>query len=99
MANATPTVDLTRAAADARIGRQLYEQTCVVCHGEDGLGGHGGGAPLDKVGGFDAVVDVVRSGRNYMPEFSTLLMPEQIRDIAAYVAERFAAGGDGAATP
>ena len=24
-------------------------ETCVICHGEDGLGGHGGGAPLDNV--------------------------------------------------
>jgi alcohol dehydrogenase (cytochrome c) len=93
-APATPAVDLTEAAADVRNGRRLYEQTCVVCHGEDGRGGHGGGAPLDRLGGFAAVVDVVTYGRNYMPEFSTSFRPEEIRDLAAYVAGTLARAAD-----
>ena len=31
-----------------RRGQALFEQACVVCHGDDGKGGHGGGAPLDQ---------------------------------------------------
>ena len=27
-------------------GKRLYTQACAVCHGDDGKGGHGGGAPL-----------------------------------------------------
>jgi quinohemoprotein ethanol dehydrogenase len=85
-----PGRDLSHAAADRDNGRRIFEQTCVICHGADGKGGHGGGAPLDRVEGFDAVVETVSVGRNYMPEFASLLLPEQIRDVAAYVAERLA---------
>jgi alcohol dehydrogenase (cytochrome c) len=87
---APPPADLSRAAADLASGRELFGRTCAVCHGDDGMGGHGGGAPLNKVAGFDFVVRTVSEGRNYMPEFSTLYSPEQIRDIAAYVLQRFA---------
>jgi mono/diheme cytochrome c family protein len=75
------------AAADRANGRRVYEQTCVICHGEDGLGGHGGGAPLNDVPNAAAVIDVVTAGRNNMPALATLLTPVEIRDVAAYVAE------------
>ena len=78
------------AAADAANGRRVYDETCVICHGEDGLGGHGGGAPLDNVPNAAAVIDVVTAGRNSMPSFSDLLTPADIRDVAAYVAEHLA---------
>jgi alcohol dehydrogenase (cytochrome c) len=81
------------AAADATNGKRIYEQTCVICHGEDGLGGHGGGAPLNAVADAAAVVDVVTAGRNSMPSFVTLLTPVDIRDVAAYVAETLATQG------
>jgi len=81
---------VTSAAADIQAGRQVYETTCVVCHGEDGMGGHGGGAPLDKVTGVGSVVDIVTNGRNYMPGLAALLTPEQISAVAAYVVDEFA---------
>jgi mono/diheme cytochrome c family protein len=90
--NASPAtaVDLTLAAADLPAGQRVFEQTCVICHGEDGTGGHGGGAPLDRSNDFVAVAATIRDGRNSMPAFSTLLTPAQIRDVAAFVAERIA---------
>lgn len=90
MTVAPPAADLAYAAADRGSGRRVFQETCVVCHGDDGQGGHGGGAPLDRVAGFGAVVETVRDGRNYMSEFGSVRSPEQIRDVAAYVAERFA---------
>jgi mono/diheme cytochrome c family protein len=36
------------------------------------------------------VAATIRDGRNSMPAFSTLLTPAQIRDVAAFVAERIA---------
>jgi mono/diheme cytochrome c family protein len=90
LAAATPaTAQLTHAAANRSNGREVFLGTCAVCHGEDGLGGHGGGPPLNAVQSFEAVVETARDGRNYMPEFGSLLSPEQLRDVAAYVAERF----------
>jgi mono/diheme cytochrome c family protein len=78
------------AVADAGNGRRVYDETCVICHGEDGLGGHGGGAPLDNVPNAAFVVDIVTAGRNNMPALGTLLTQTQIRDVAAYVAEHLA---------
>jgi mono/diheme cytochrome c family protein len=57
----------------------------VICHGEDGRGGHGGGAPLDGVRDVAFAMQIVGGGRNNMPPFSTALTPEQIRDVSAYV--------------
>jgi mono/diheme cytochrome c family protein len=85
----SPVVEVAATAAAIQTGRQVYEQTCVVCHGEDGMGGHGGGAPLDKVQGADSVVDIVTNGRNYMPALTALLSAEEIRAVAAYVVAEF----------
>jgi mono/diheme cytochrome c family protein len=40
-----------------------------VCHGDDGKGGHTGGAPLDKMRDLDAAIATVTNGRNNMPPF------------------------------
>jgi mono/diheme cytochrome c family protein len=63
----------------------------VLCHGEDGRGGHGGGAPLDHLRDVAAAMQVVGGGRNNMPPFSTAFTPEQIRDVATYVVTTLAA--------
>ena len=62
-----------------------------MCHGDDGKGGHTGGAPLDKVRDLDAAIQTVTNGRNTnMPPFRTAFTPEQIRDVSAYVVETLA---------
>jgi mono/diheme cytochrome c family protein len=83
------------AAANLDAGKRLYEQACVACHGADGKGGHGNGAPLDSVKDLTAVVQTVTVGRNGMPPFSATFTPEQIRDISAYVMNNLAAGRSG----
>jgi quinohemoprotein ethanol dehydrogenase len=77
--------------ADLASGQQVYEQACVICHGEDGKGGHGGGAPLVGAKDLPAVIQTVTAGRNDMPPFRTSFTPEQIRDVSAYVIEAMAA--------
>jgi mono/diheme cytochrome c family protein len=72
------------------LGKQLYEQACVVCHGADGKGGHGVGAPLTGVTDVAAAVRTVTSGRNSMPPFSMSFTPEQIRDVSGYVVSALA---------
>jgi alcohol dehydrogenase (cytochrome c) len=75
------------AEANLERGKQLYTQACVVCHGEDGKGGHGIGAPLVGVTDLAAAIQTVSAGRNSMPPFGTTFMPEQTRDVSAYVVQ------------
>ena len=93
-ANAAATVAAASAAAlgagDLASGAELYEQACVVCHGSDGKGGHGGGAPLNRVVDRAAAIATVSGGRNNMPAFGAVYTPEQIRDVSAYVLDALA---------
>jgi alcohol dehydrogenase (cytochrome c) len=82
---ATAAVDL--GPADSAPGAETYRQTCLPCHGEDGQGGHGGGAPLVGVVDTAAVVRTVTDGQNNMPSFATALSAKQIIDVSAYVVE------------
>jgi alcohol dehydrogenase (cytochrome c) len=87
-AGARTQVDLSLAGADLASGETLYVQACVPCHGPDGQGGHGGGAPLARVTDFGSAVQTIGLGRNNMPAFAGSLTAEQIRDVGAYVVQR-----------
>jgi quinohemoprotein ethanol dehydrogenase len=77
----------TPRMADANLveGKRLFGQVCAACHGDDGNGGHTGGAPLGGVRDLAAAIQTVTAGRNDMPPFRTAFTPEQIRDVSAYV--------------
>jgi quinohemoprotein ethanol dehydrogenase len=81
-------VSATQGDADAAKGLQVYETTCMFCHGEQGEGGQGGGKPLVDARDPLFVVQTVSEGRKDMPTFSGALTVEQIRDVAAYVATK-----------
>lgn len=66
-------------------GAQIYQQACLPCHGADGRGGHGGGAPLDRTSDLALVRSVVRDGRNNMPPFAAALSAEQIEAVSNFV--------------
>src|SRR5690606_19232371 len=86
-----PTASTTpQGAADVANGRRVYESACGFCHGETGEGGHGGGPTLAAVTSAAAASRIVAEGRNDMPAFGDTLTPEQIRDVAAFVATQFA---------
>jgi alcohol dehydrogenase (cytochrome c) len=89
---AGPAVAALPQGADANLaeGRRLFTQACVVCHGEDGKGGHGAGAPLVELRDVVATMQTVTAGRNDMPSFRSMLTPDQIRDVSAYVVEELA---------
>lgn len=76
---------LPSGTPDLAAGRMLYQQACLPCHGADGQGGHGGGAPLRQVVDQNAAAQLVAAGRNDMPAFGAALTPTQIRDVTAYV--------------
>jgi len=90
----SPAAAVAPRLADANLveGKRIFTQTCAVCHGEDGKGGHTGGAPLDRVSDLAAAMQTVTAGRNNMPPFRTAFTPEQIRDVSAYVVGVIAAG-------
>ncbi len=79
------------AQADLEHGAELYRQTCLPCHGDDGRGGHGGGSPLDTLDAIDTVRAIVGNGLNDMPPFGAALTPQQILDVSAWVMEEFSA--------
>jgi alcohol dehydrogenase (cytochrome c) len=84
-ATAPPPAALRMVDANVAEGRRLFTQNCAVCHGDDGKGGHTGGAPLDRVSDFATATQTVTTGRNAMPPFRGAFTPEQIRDVSAYV--------------
>ena len=76
-------------AADANLveGKRIFVQVCAACHGDDGKGGHTGGAPLDRMTDLAAAIQTVTAGRNNMPPFRSAFTPEQIRDVSGFVVE------------
>ena len=71
-------------------GKVLYERFCVACHGTEGLGGHGGGAPLGNAAKDEKlIIATATTGKNQnMPPFRGALKPEELRDIAGYISRQ-----------
>jgi quinohemoprotein ethanol dehydrogenase len=86
-ARPAPTVAAAPAATTSGTvsGAQIFQQACVPCHGADGKGGHGGGAPLNKITDISLVLQTVKEGRKAMPPFGAALSPEQIQAVSNYV--------------
>ena len=80
-----PPASVPRRRSPPREGEAVFRAACVPCHGEDGRGGHGGGAPLDQVTDPALVIATVTDGRGNMPPLGGVLTPEQIRAVADYV--------------
>ena len=70
--------------ADPELGRLVYAQTCLFCHGSEGTGGHSG-PPIENIFDETTAAGLIRTGRNDMPAFGTLLTEQEIADVSAYV--------------
>jgi len=77
------------AQADPAAGFSIYQQTCVPCHGDDGTGGHGGGAELVNLRDLETTRSIVSQGLTNMPGFAGALSEQDILDVASYVLEEF----------
>ena len=75
-------------------GKELYGRFCVACHGEQGMGGHGGGAALSEAAkDVNVVFTTAMNGKNQnMPPFKGALKPEELRDIAGYISKELRPG-------
>jgi len=78
------------SAVAGELGAETYRTTCVPCHGADGRGGQGGGAPLTAARNADFVIQIVTYGQNNMPPFGAALSAAQIAAVSAYVADHIA---------
>jgi len=72
-------------APDLVQGGHIFQQVCQPCHGDDGMGGHGGGAPLNQVSDLSSIRSTVTKGKNNMPSFNNALTGQQIMDVSSYV--------------
>lgn len=75
----------TVATADAEMGKKVYKQQCVNCHGLYGdLGVNGASDLTASVLSQEERVTVITKGRGLMTPFEQILKPEEIAAVAAY---------------
>lgn len=68
-------------------GKEIYENACVRCHGNDGKAGMMGATDLTASSiPTDSAVVVIENGRGQMPGFKEQLSAEQIQKVAEYSA-------------
>ena len=73
---------------DIAHGKTLFKTFCTACHGDSGLGSHGGANLTDAAkDGIGFVVTTATKGRGDMPSFRDVLKPEEMRDVAGYVTQ------------
>jgi mono/diheme cytochrome c family protein len=91
-ANAAVTVPVSytvaTGTADLAAGKQSYDTACFACHGADGKSGHGGADLSVTALNAAGIAITIASGKGNMPPFADIFTPEQLRDVAAYVATR-----------
>lgn len=88
-----PKASVVPADASAAAGETVFRGNCSSCHTLKAAGASGQIGPnLDSLRlGFEQVRVKVEGGGGGMPAFGGSLTPQQIRDVAAFVATR--AGG------
>ena len=89
-AGADDAINIAEGEPDLTAGATVFASACQACHGDDGMGGHGGGISLENASSFAEVALVISRGRNNMPALGTVFTPEQLRDVAGFVTQRIA---------
>jgi quinohemoprotein ethanol dehydrogenase len=74
------------AGGNASAGAAIYQRTCEPCHGNTGKGGHSEGAILPDNITAQNVMNTVTTGKKDMPSFAQALTQQEMRDVAAHVA-------------
>ena len=58
---------------------------CTACHGDSGLGSHGGANLASAAKDPKFIITTATTGRGDMPSFKSVLKPEQLRDVGGYI--------------
>jgi quinohemoprotein ethanol dehydrogenase len=85
-ASTTPPVAVSAPiiAADLRNGQKIFRETCSICHGPSGEGGHGG-PPLTSIHDVPKIAQTIQQGGAQMPAFGSSLTAKDIQDVTAYI--------------
>ena len=78
----------TQLSEKQLLGRQVFAQSCGICHLEPSLGVKTYGPPLNKAaagGNDDAMRAFIVNGTERMPAFKYYLKPAEIDAIVAYL--------------
>jgi mono/diheme cytochrome c family protein len=70
------------------LGRQVFAQSCGICHLQPSMGVKTYGPPLDKTaanGSDDVMRAFILNGTDRMPSFKYYLKPAEVEAIIAYV--------------
>lgn len=76
-----------QAGIDIKNGENIYFSTCQPCHGDNGEGGFGGGAPLTDALTINDVMIIAKQGRNAMPEFGSVYTEQELKEVATFIVE------------
>jgi quinohemoprotein ethanol dehydrogenase len=68
-------------------GKELFKQFCTACHGDNGLGSHGGASLVNASKDIGLAVTTATKGRGDMPSFKDVLKPEELRDVGGYITQ------------
>lgn len=79
-------INFAAGAPDVANGKTIFHTYCTACHGEEGLGSHGGANLTNAAKDQKYIITTATTGRGDMPSFRTVLSPEQLRDVAGYIA-------------
>ncbi len=78
-------VPVDASGGNAIAGRVVFQRICVLCHGDNGKGGHSEGAILPDNIKAATVMSTATTGKKDMPAFAATLKPQELKDVSAYV--------------
>lgn len=76
----------TKIVATHVSGKEIYEEKCVLCHGNDGKLGISGAKDLSVTQlTHPAIVEIITNGKNTMASYKAVLSAEQIEAVSNYI--------------
>ena len=78
-------VEVASGIIDGINAKQIFKQSCAVCHGVDGkLGANGSKDLSQSILTIEEKVNMITNGKGLMIAFGTILSPEEIKAVAQY---------------